>query len=392
MVRRARRTSCARSASRSTVPLAGVRFRRTGAGHLRRRDEPAGGRRPDRHRRHPALDRAGRRVSARRRAAHADRARPAPRRVLDPGAAAALRRAQREVPRRTRQGALATSSAIGGRTLAGTGSRRCASRRASSCGGRRRMPARNTRMRCSQRSRRPSPRTSARRSVAPSHCCPGRTSTARPERGARPASPGRSSPTTPRRRRMPRRRSLGGRSSRRCRDDRRPREPASSARGRGPVARRERVAPGRGRKWPAHLTPEGLAALNGQLMLLTTVKRPEVVERVKSAREVGDLRENADYEAARNEQAFLEGRIRGPSGGCGRRSSSPEAVAPTASSCSARPCNSRSTVRPTSSSSSARPRPIRSPVASSVSPVGKALLGRRAGDQVVVKTPAAEMR
>ena len=40
------------------------------------------------------------------------------------------------------------------------------------------------------------------------------------------------------------------------------------------------------------------------------MSRPEVVLRVKNARELGDLRENADYEAARNEQSFLEGRIR----------------------------------------------------------------------------------
>jgi transcription elongation factor GreA len=43
---------------------------------------------------------------------------------------------------------------------------------------------------------------------------------------------------------------------------------------------------------------------------LRTISRPEVVLRVKNARELGDLRENADYEAARNEQSFLEGRIR----------------------------------------------------------------------------------
>ncbi len=40
------------------------------------------------------------------------------------------------------------------------------------------------------------------------------------------------------------------------------------------------------------------------------MRRPEVILRVKNARELGDLRENADYEAARNEQSFLEGRIR----------------------------------------------------------------------------------
>jgi transcription elongation factor GreA len=58
-----------------------------------------------------------------------------------------------------------------------------------------------------------------------------------------------------------------------------------------------------------HLTPEGLAALEVELDQLRTVRRPEVILRVKNARELGDLRENAEYQEARNEQSFLEGRI-----------------------------------------------------------------------------------
>lgn len=58
-----------------------------------------------------------------------------------------------------------------------------------------------------------------------------------------------------------------------------------------------------------HLTASGLTALRDELDELVTVRRPEVILRVKSARELGDLRENADYEAARREQSFLEGRI-----------------------------------------------------------------------------------
>jgi len=42
---------------------------------------------------------------------------------------------------------------------------------------------------------------------------------------------------------------------------------------------------------------------------LTTVKRPEVILRIKTAKELGDLKENADYTSAREEQSFLEGRI-----------------------------------------------------------------------------------
>lgn len=60
---------------------------------------------------------------------------------------------------------------------------------------------------------------------------------------------------------------------------------------------------------PIHLTAEGLAALHTELADLTNRRRPEVIARIKSARELGDLSENADYEAARKEQSFLEGRI-----------------------------------------------------------------------------------
>jgi len=59
-----------------------------------------------------------------------------------------------------------------------------------------------------------------------------------------------------------------------------------------------------------HVTAQGLRSLESELTELVTVSRPEVIARVKNARELGDLRENADYEAARNEQSFVEGRIR----------------------------------------------------------------------------------
>jgi transcription elongation factor GreA len=60
---------------------------------------------------------------------------------------------------------------------------------------------------------------------------------------------------------------------------------------------------------PTHLTPEGLVAIQAELEELTERRRPEVISRIKSARELGDLSENADYEAARKEQSFLEGRV-----------------------------------------------------------------------------------
>ncbi|MFA5692030.1 MAG: transcription elongation factor GreA [Acholeplasmataceae bacterium] len=58
------------------------------------------------------------------------------------------------------------------------------------------------------------------------------------------------------------------------------------------------------------LTQEGLNSLKNELTYLTEVKRKENVQAIKEAREQGDLSENADYDAARNEQAKIESRIK----------------------------------------------------------------------------------
>jgi transcription elongation factor GreA len=57
------------------------------------------------------------------------------------------------------------------------------------------------------------------------------------------------------------------------------------------------------------LTPEGLTKLKAELETLTTEKRREVAERIKDAREYGDISENSEYDDAKNEQAMLEARI-----------------------------------------------------------------------------------
>ncbi|SHK95461.1 transcription elongation factor GreA [Desulforamulus aeronauticus] len=57
------------------------------------------------------------------------------------------------------------------------------------------------------------------------------------------------------------------------------------------------------------LTVTGLKQLEDELELLKTVKRRQVAERIKQAIEFGDISENSEYEDAKNEQAFIEGRI-----------------------------------------------------------------------------------
>jgi transcription elongation factor GreA len=57
------------------------------------------------------------------------------------------------------------------------------------------------------------------------------------------------------------------------------------------------------------LTPEGLEKLKNEIEVLSTSKRREVAERIKEAREFGDISENSEYDDAKNEQAMLEARI-----------------------------------------------------------------------------------
>ncbi|SNX54310.1 transcription elongation factor GreA [Thermoanaerobacterium sp. RBIITD] len=57
------------------------------------------------------------------------------------------------------------------------------------------------------------------------------------------------------------------------------------------------------------LTYDGLKKLEEELDYLKSVKRPEVAEKIKQARAFGDLSENSEYDEAKNEQAFVEGRI-----------------------------------------------------------------------------------
>ena len=58
-----------------------------------------------------------------------------------------------------------------------------------------------------------------------------------------------------------------------------------------------------------YLTQEGLDEIKQELNDLINVRRPENIQAIKEARSLGDLSENAEYDAARNEQAQIEGRI-----------------------------------------------------------------------------------
>jgi transcription elongation factor GreA len=130
--------------------------------------------------------------------------------------------------------------------------------------------------------------------------------------------------------------------------------------------------------------------MQAELQRLKTVDRPEVVARVASARELGDLRENADYEAARNEQSFLEGRILDLERRV-RTAAVIEAEAGGAITMGSTVVYEHEGMRAELTIVGSTESDPAAGKISAASPVGRALIGHHAGDDVAVATPAAEM-
>ena len=140
------------------------------------------------------------------------------------------------------------------------------------------------------------------------------------------------------------------------------------------------------------MTAEAQAALQAELEQLETFARREIAERIKTAREWGDLKENSEYHAAREEQSFLEGRIQAIEA---RLRSAVIVEAPAAGSRVGLGSvvtldDDGETVAYTIVGADESD-PPRGRISSS-SPVGRALVGRDKGDYVVVVTPAGERR
>jgi transcription elongation factor GreA len=142
---------------------------------------------------------------------------------------------------------------------------------------------------------------------------------------------------------------------------------------------------------PTPVTAEGLAAMEVEVERLRTVDRPAVVERIVRARELGDLRENADYEAARREQSFLEGRVQELE----RRIRTAVVIRPQARDGVGLGSRVRfeadGHVGELTIVGSTEADPGQGRV-SAASPVGRALMGRRAGDEVEVVTPSRRLQ
>ena len=142
---------------------------------------------------------------------------------------------------------------------------------------------------------------------------------------------------------------------------------------------------------PTYISREGLDKLRHELEEMVSIRRPEIAGRIHDAKEHGDLTENAEYEDAKNEQAFVEGRIQ-----------MLEALIKNATLIDEHHSNDHvqigSTVKVDGpdgaqtfhivGSTEAKPTEGR---ISNESPVGRALLGRKKGENVTVQVPAGDI-
>jgi len=141
---------------------------------------------------------------------------------------------------------------------------------------------------------------------------------------------------------------------------------------------------------PTYLSREGLEKLRAELDEMVNVRRQEVAARIHDAKEHGDLTENAEYEDAKNEQAFVEGRIQAL-----------EALIKNATIIDQNHSTDHVQIGSTVSVQSpdgkeiftivgsAEARPTEGRI-SNESPVGRALLGHKKGEKVLVRVPAGD--
>lgn len=143
---------------------------------------------------------------------------------------------------------------------------------------------------------------------------------------------------------------------------------------------------------PTYLTPEGEEKLRAELAELTGPRREELSQRLRSAIQMGDLSENADYHKAKEDQAFLEGRIQ-----------EIEAVLRTAvvvdkPSTDVVTVGNKVTVQEEDYDPEvfhvvgAKEADPRSGKISNESPIGSALMDHRVGDVVEAETPSGKIR
>ena len=143
------------------------------------------------------------------------------------------------------------------------------------------------------------------------------------------------------------------------------------------------------------LTEEGLKQLQEEVDFLSTVKRDEVAERIREARDFGDISENSEYDDAKNEQAMLEHRISLLQEKLRRarviKDSEIETDKVSVGTTVTLRDQERGEIRIYTVVGSAEADPAKAKL-SNESPVGQAILGKRVGDTVTVPVPAGSLR
>jgi transcription elongation factor GreA len=143
------------------------------------------------------------------------------------------------------------------------------------------------------------------------------------------------------------------------------------------------------------LTPEGYKKLTQEIEYLSTEKRREVADRIRTAREFGDIAENAEYDDAKNEQALLEHRIatleeRMRNARVIEKKDIAKDVVSVGSKVRLRDLDAKQTVE-YRIVGSAEADPAENKL-SNESPVGKAILGKKKGETVEVSAPRGAMK
>lgn len=141
---------------------------------------------------------------------------------------------------------------------------------------------------------------------------------------------------------------------------------------------------------PTYLTKEGLAKLKAEYEELSTIRRQAVAERIQKAKEIGGTVDNAEYDEAKNEQAFIEGRILTVGNALANASiidqkSGASDTVDIGSSVTVKTDKGKKVSYTIVGSTEANPAEGK---ISNVSPTGKALLGKHIGDIASVTAPA----
>jgi transcription elongation factor GreA len=143
------------------------------------------------------------------------------------------------------------------------------------------------------------------------------------------------------------------------------------------------------------LTPEGLKKLKAEIEFLTGDKRREVAERIKHAREFGDISENSEYDDAKNEQAMLEQKIAQLEERLTRarlieKEDVPKGVVAIGTKVRLKDVDANETIEYVIVGS-AEANPAQQKL-SNESPVGRAIIGRKKGETVEVAAPRGSLK